>query len=251
MNAEKAVKIRLNTFETNSSSMHTVIIIKKSDYTDINLALNEYIKSIPEDAKTYSSDGGIYLPVPRDEYGDPYNFGRGFGIFTSWKEKFAYVLASLQGDADKINSLVNMLRNKSNINIAGICIILSNYGSDELFESERHPSMLVPVHRYILWGEYGDIDHQSLDNLSNCLEAMSNANMSVEEKLYEIIFSNKIAIVEDSDETDTLTEYIAANILDCSKIEKVLMHSYVNGYDKPAVATFESIESYINRSYDD
>lgn len=255
MNPKKTIKIRLNTFETNSSSMHTVIIIKQSDYTDVNLALNEYIESIPEGARTYSSDGGIYLPVPKDEYGDSYDFGRGFGIFTDWKEKFAYVLASIQGDNNKMNSLVNMLRNKSNINIAGICIILSEYSNEQLFESEKYSSTVVPAHKDILWGEYGSVDHQSLDNLNNCLDAMNKspeyANMSIEEKLYEIIFSNRIAIVEDSDETDSLREYIAANILDCSKIERVLTHSYVNGYNKPAVGNFESVESYIERSYDD
>ena len=78
---------------------------------------------------------------------------------------------------------------------------------------------------------------------------MNRKLTSMEETIYEIIFSNKILIIVDSDETCTLDNYIRENIIDSTKFEKILSCSYKNDENK-FIYKFTSVEDYL-KQHDD
>lgn len=252
MNKKPIIKVRLNSFETNSSSMHTVILVDNEGYTDPTTAINEYLDSMNSE-RVYDENGAVYLPIPRDDYGDPYDFGRGFSININWKEKFAYIIAILGAYEISKTGLLQLISKRSGISIAGLCINLSKYAVNNVFRTEGTLT-LKAVDSDVLYGETGSVDHQSMDNISNCLAAMAACDkykdMTDAEKLYEIIFSNEFAIVEDSDETDSLREYITSNILDCAKIKYILHESYDSNYINKK-CMFKPLEEWYDNEYDD
>lgn len=232
------INIRNATFETNSSSAHTVILIDNGEYIDAHTAVMDYL-SENEDRVVYDADGLPYIPVPLLN-GSVYEFGRGFSINLEWYEKLAYVLASL--GSKEISILFEMFNNIG-IKIAGISTSLDPWYLRHILPSDRDHMKVRPFDDSILYGLYGTIDHQSMDTLESCLESMKNfpdyANKTKAELLYEIIFSRRFAIIEDSDETNTLEEYIISNILDVNGVTHIL------GYNRDeGVMTFITMKEY-------
>jgi len=231
------LNIRLSSFETNSSSMHTVVLINDNEYHDAKKVIRKYVSKNDLLKNNIRQSDGVYIPVPKDTFGDSYSFGRGFAIYTDWIEKFAYVLAS--SDLEMIKSIINMLNMYSNEKILGFVSHLTQFEYEDVEISYKHfgkETSLKPVRGFNpYFCAYGTVDHQSTGTLQECIAAMKKTdtykNMNIEELLYEIIFSKRIGIVEDSDEEYRLDEYISSGLLNANSIQYIMCDGKFKAYD--------------------
>lgn len=240
------INIRNSTFETNSSSMHTVILTNDTDYWDPVKEISSYFDSLPENIKKALLGGDRkYFPIPKDQLGEDYEFGRGFSIFNDWREKIAYCLSLLTNN--DISDFLKVLNYKlpEDIRVDGIAVGLSEYYSDVIKNIGN--GFIFNTSLETLSEECGAyVDHQSITNIDNLMKGMKKLkrykHMTDGELIYEIIFSKRIAIVEDSDETNTLERYILSHVIDPERIDYILQEKYINGR---FVASLITVEEYI------
>ena len=91
------MQIRTGMFETNSSSMHSLLIMKKHQVMTQKEIREEYY--LDED---WNKDRSNILQLDRDceEY------GRGFDVLTSFRDKLSYALASMCGSCYSLKSYI-------------------------------------------------------------------------------------------------------------------------------------------------
>ena len=91
------MQIRTGMFETNSSSMHSLLIMKKHQVMTQKEIREEYY--LDED---WNKDRSNILQLDRDceEY------GRGFDVLTSFRDKLSYALASICGSSYSLKSYI-------------------------------------------------------------------------------------------------------------------------------------------------
>lgn len=91
------MQIRTGMFETNSSSMHSLLIMKKHQVMTQKEIREEYY--LDED---WNKDRSNILQLDRDceEY------GRGFNVLTSFRDKLSYALASVCGSCYSLKSYI-------------------------------------------------------------------------------------------------------------------------------------------------
>ena len=82
------MQIRTGMFETNSSSMHSLLIMKKRQTMTQQEIRDEYY--LDED---WRKERGNTLQLDSNE-----EFGRGFDTLTSFRDKLSYALASVCGN---------------------------------------------------------------------------------------------------------------------------------------------------------
>lgn len=205
-------------FETNSSSMHSIIITTNDD-----LLSSEDVKSLLRRGNKISVD------IDEDD------FGRGpFRLLTTVNDKLAYVIASYCGNG-RSNEEINEFLEKLNGIIKEKCpdyeginfeneepynVFLDKdgeeipYGDVEWEDDDEYsyrdnngkkyratPSDIVSYHPV-----YGGIDHQSCDLLQNFL---SDRNVS----LSDFIFNRRYVIVIDGDEYCELDHLLESGII--------------------------------------
>ena len=90
------MQIRTGMFETNSSSMHSLLIMKKRQIMTQQEIRDEYY--LDED---WRKERGNTLQLDSDE-----EFGRGFDALTSFRDKLSYALASVCGNCYSLESYI-------------------------------------------------------------------------------------------------------------------------------------------------
>lgn len=216
--------IRSSTFETNSSSAHTFIKIKKDTYTK-DLELQEYLE---EDGSVYiAKNGKKYLFISSDE------FGREFRFLNTWLEKARYIIASCKDDQEKINNVVIPAILSRFKGFDGVCFNFFEESLLDCYEYEFDSDIRIGRDVYIndYWNtvfDYGSVDHQSYNNLDLIVSALKSSSKEISEmsdyEIYkEIIYNNNYVIVVDSDDEDALIDYIKSGMF---KTKDVLALDY-------------------------
>lgn len=217
------ITVRKGVFETNSSSMHSICVMKnKGKYTDEDFWIDMYVWQ----------DGELVLGGLEFERAP-------FRLLTTFKEKLEYAIASLCGNEEreaaddqfrKIESLVHKIEPKiESIKLHKIFTLADNEGNLYDIYSPR-------VHKdddgYFIWNDkennqkeylfdadpsdwyrdYGDVDHQSLDLLNNFL---ASNNVSLE----EFLVKKQYIVVVDGDEYHEFSKLLKLGIIDNDKIE--------------------------------
>lgn len=252
MKDKRTVVMRGAMFETNSSSMHTFILTNFSDYTT-DAEIKKYLSEFSKEELCVDDNGNFYLPLTEDytrkstTYEDTY--GQEFAIYDSWIDKLRYCAASL--NVGSVHSLISAIQ-KRLPKCKGLIASFESLSYDMDEEESLSPS--TPYYPEYMDNPFGNVDHQSLDNVLTAINSMSNVekykDMDFVEKMYEIIFSNKIVIITDSDCSSTLSHYIAENIIDSSKIEMVLSYADDDSDEEKYTYKFISTEEYL-KQYDE
>ena len=102
------LKVRLNTFETNSSSAHTMVILDEPNIVGDD-EINEVIENKCKNNKDCKNkDETFYFPIDSSNC-----YGTGFEILENWEDKLNYLVASLKSNYEEdiisfnCNQLVN------------------------------------------------------------------------------------------------------------------------------------------------
>jgi len=91
------IQIRNGAWETNSSSMHSLLIMKKRQTMTQKEIREEYY--LDED---WNKDRSKILQLSRDHE----EYGRGFNVLTSFRDKLSYALASMCGSCYSLKSYI-------------------------------------------------------------------------------------------------------------------------------------------------
>lgn len=222
------IKIRRGTFETNSSSAHTLILKK------IETKLSEdYIKDILDESGNLILDSEC-------------NFGRGFNILDTPILKLQYIIAWLGYDyVEEINDLFSAIKTRFPI----IKNIYINFDSNP--DTSKGD---IDEIDYCYSDLFGSIDHQSLNMIDEYLKAIKKfpefSNMSNTEILINTIFNEEIGIVIDSDETNTFEECILSGIISSTSIKYILKEEY-DLEKQEFYSEFLNINDYLKESIHD
>jgi len=158
------IQIRHNVFETNSSSSHSLIMLKEDK------PLEQFV-----DPEYLLNDKGQLRLWP-----DMIEFGRSpFQFLTTWYERLCYAIACFAYDDEMRDKLEEICYSRV-IGFKGFRFPTRDY-------YERHPDDFTEKYNY------GYVDHQSMDLLENFL---NNNGISLE----EFIFNDRYIVVIDGDE---------------------------------------------------
>lgn len=219
------INIRNNTFETNSSSAHSMVLTGNNHKHKLSLLDLDYNKA----SDTY------YFAINKDDY------GRGFEILKSVPDKLGYICAScstLIQDPKKYNDCYEQLEIIYNIckkNLTDptvkfkfkINAQLWSYSSfDEAVATDTDGPSAIDCMGINSSNCLTSIDHQSMDMIANMLQCVRETipemkDSSNEEIFEEFIFNDKYVIIVDDDSTGVEDSYDVAKRLDAK---------YVYGY---------------------
>jgi len=224
-------KLRKSTFETNSSSAHTLVITNinensddaKKILEDINANGSFKIKSLDEDFR---------IPINTDIY-----FSTSFEIITNWYEKLIYIINSIRQDYNDFDILLEVIK-KRYPHCKGFCVDLSNFDEHEsLFDNK--------VFSYgVLDNMFSGIDHQSVDLIDhgfNAFMKIKDINDKSKANYFDkIIFDKNFIIVTDDDGDDTLETLLYGGFFKAEKIKYILTDIFSEK------AKFVSCDDYYN-----
>lgn len=211
------IKIRKSTFETNSSSMHTIVLTKNTTH----ITKEDFEELLDK-------DGFFHVENSYDR-----SFGREFRILDTLEEKLYYLLAFY--GVTSLNKLVNAIKQFSSA-FKGFKV----YTTDEsLFDNINDNSSATPYLRldyYDIQRDItGDIDHQSNSMIDNAIEAIRDSDdinipdRSDEGIICEILFNTKFSIVIDSDESETFSTLLNSDDWPLKdNFERVLIERWAN-----------------------
>lgn len=204
------INIRQGAFETNSSSMHSLIIVKNvkeekgwETEEDIEYA-NGHSTSGSCGWFITKNPGGIKKDNPYAGYVRVYenSFERGpFMLLNGWIDKAIYLIAqwnSTNSAKDKINDLVNIIREEIP-NFKGFKFNNGyNWNSKKgKWDDEKSD-------------DYGNVDHQSI--------GLTPDRLGV--SIHDYLFDPSIIVIIDGDETQTFNQLIKIGLVDKNKILK-------------------------------
>lgn len=217
------IKIRLNTFETNSSSAHTFVIRDNEAWTT-DAEIEEFITSVKINSEAEIPDGYI----PNISFVSDDDFGRGYRVLSEWYEKMSYLIAAYKYQETEFNTILEVL-NERIPGTKGIIVKESDYYfSDE--DEEEVSSTPLYDNEYEDFDCLGSIDHQSYDVADHALAAIRKnefyKDKSLKEIFHHIIFCNKFVIITDSDETDTFMNLYEQGFFEDTDFRFVLYDNY-------------------------
>lgn len=215
-------QIRRNVFETNSSSMHSLVILKKNEY---------YTEEEARECFYVGKDGFCKINYSFDD--EKMHFGRyPFRILTTFKDKICYTLASMckfKNDevykevCDTIRSYIPEFKDFK-------CTLESNVHTKRWYTEDTIKSMYgennyIDTDEYwITWKYYlGSVEE---DILTRFLE---KKNITIK----EFITNKKYIVVIDGDEYYIFDKCKASGIIDLKMIEdEYCPNDYLNGGEK-------------------
>lgn len=197
--------IRNNTFETNSSSMHSLVISKESQlYTKDDLNLRYDV----EYSLKYEN-GMFYLSTREDDM----KFGRfPFSVLKDPIEKLRYYVAyyiGTKGDKSKIRTVKRFISKLLNIPYNKIDITSYNYRCDWC-EFEYHSK----------YCKYGYVEHN--DTGESVFEYIERNNI----KLKDFVFNPNIIVVVDGDEYQEFKKLFQCGIIDTNNLQDISSGKY-------------------------
>lgn len=239
------MKIRFNTFETNSSSAHTLILRDNNAWVS-DADIEEHIAAAKDACKTIPDN---YIPT--DSFFGSDDYGRGYSMLLEWHEKFSYLVASFKYEREEFNAIIEALKMRIP-NTKGI-VVLDQYTD---YEEEEEENTRTPFYSdsYDDFACMGSIDHQSYDTGKEALIAIRKdpmyANMSLAEIFYNMIFCNKFVIITDSDETDTFMNLYEKGFFKSTDFKYVLYDNWKWDKETNESTTdpiFMNFEDYMHR----
>lgn len=188
------INIRKATFETNSSSMHSLVVMKenknKNEDEELKWDFNE---------KTNTISIGYSI--------ESYSFGRyPFNMLLSWIDKARYLIASY--DFNEVEKIVDEII-KHFINAgypADKCQLL--YNDFEVYNNQKSGPVQVFSYDTIGYNECSNMIH----------DFFKNNNISYE----EFIFNPKYGVVVDGDEYCIFKSMLAVGLIDRDNIETLI-----------------------------
>lgn len=217
------IKIRMNTFETNSSSSHTCILHSDDEFVsdkEINLCWEEYKMNYKDKQKDLEN---IYIDI-KNSY-----FGSNFNLIDNWKNKLEYLLSNTIDEAideDISSTLEDILKLFKRLfpEFKGFNFI-SETNSNEFLVYDSDISFIdnICMSSYFSDNLIPETDHYLLEDIKTALRKISKyKNLTDEEILKEIIFNDNIVIITDTDGLWTLNNSISTGALDIEKLGKRL-----------------------------
>lgn len=242
-------QIRRGCFETNSSSMHSLVMTKKNN--NIRMTKQEIRDEFYLDTDWHNQRYGNVIEL--DDYGN--NFGRSpFTVLTSFRDKLSYAIASICGNTYSIKSYIEA---DKKFEVIFVPLLKKLIGVDEIkrhitteefivysgknaeyFETaeevpydklifvnkeERDDNLIRNVYKLVdvdgrkieeAWYDvydYGSVDHQSSGLLQSFLKKY---NMSLEDYLVR----KDVVVVVDGDEYCTLEELVQCGLVNKDNI---------------------------------
>ena len=178
------IQIRKGVFETNSSSSHSIVMMKENKPTKTELEGNMV------DGEWHVDDNGVM----NFWYEPDLEFGRSpFDLLTDWYGRLRYCIASYSSDNDKIEELEEICRRR----IAGF--------TSFKFRIDQWDNEL----------NRGYVDHQSSGLLS---AALNKFNVSLE----EFIFDDRFVVVIDGDEYCVFDTLIGTDMFNKENIQDII-----------------------------
>lgn len=179
-------QIRLGVFETNSSSSHSISIMKKGGVPDAQSLENQF----------WTHDGVL------TEWGSDIEFGRTpFQVLTTPRERMRYAIASYATE-DKFRDIEEI-----------ICMRVPGVKEIELPKCDGWHCN----HNYDNYNDdhfYGHVDHESMDVLSNFLNTHGVT-------LEDFIFDNRYIVWVDGDEYQIKETMVDVGIVDKDNFEEL------------------------------
>jgi len=246
------IQIRTGMFETNSSSAHSLLIMKKRQTMIQQEIRNEFYLD-----EEWHKDRGNVLKL--DFYDN--NFGRSFDVLTSFRDKLSYALASMCGNCYKLKSYieagdrfekefmpllkklvgvdeVEMPMNDRSFNVYSDTITDDEYQDYNTYEEVPYDDLVYDEKRErgiyretcksgrkkeIIWldvPEFGGVDHQSSGLLQGFLKKYGIT-------LEEFLIRKDIIVVCDGDEY-----CIFGTMLDSGLVDKNAIQVAYGFYDR-------------------
>lgn len=195
------IKIRTGAFETNSSSMHSLIIMQ----------------GMKEDTPLlcYISPHGKSADVRDNEF-ERYPFYP----LSHWLDKAAYYIADQNNgkeeDVDKVVDEVLKLVHKHHPELRTICFgrYITYTWSDKENCFIKEKQYIDEDNEYWMYDTYGGVDHQSIHIVYN---ALKRKGISLE----EFLFDPKYVVIIDGDEYCTFDTLVDSGFVDASRVERV------------------------------
>lgn len=169
------IQIRSSVFETNSSSSHSISILKEGRVLTADEIKSEF----------YCHNNRIHLWNM--------NFGRGFDLLASFKDKLEYVIASYGDEDDIVDRMTDLLQ--------------------DLVPEYKKDNVRLEVDKDDYYG-YGSVDHQSMSVLSNFL---IKHNLSIK----DFLTHTRYVVWIDGDEYDIKDKFFDSNIIKKDSFEEV------------------------------
>lgn len=183
------LNIRKSIFETNSSSMHSIIISNNKDFEKDDYFMNNWNE----------------YPVLEFEEDEMY-WGRSpLEFLDTFEEKINYLISSEvhnEEDFNEVVKAVNEVLHENGINIEATIKLPQTEKYD--YKKHKYTGELVPY--------YGDVDHQSCGTLRGFL---NNYHLTYK----EFLENPKIIVVIDGDEYCYFYDMIHTGIIDDKSIE--------------------------------
>ena len=182
------ITIRKGVFETNSSSSHSIVMMKKDKPIKTELEGN----MIDADWKV-NKEGVMDFWYDHD-----LEFGRSpFDLLTDWYDRLKYCVAYYGNNQNKLDELEHICQRR----IAGF--VKFKFGKDRWDGTEYH----------------GYVDHQSMGLLDHALEKY---NIDLE----EFIFNDRFIVVIDGDEYCVFDTLIESEMFNSDNVEDIASASY-------------------------
>ena len=185
------INIRRGIFETNSSSSHSIVMMKESKpiETDDDGKI---------DPKWMVDDDGILEFWPAASL----DFGRApFDLLTTWEGRLRYAIAACQGEMEYIDKIKN------------VCIKHIKGFKDFKFPTNWQGEK-----------EYGYVDHQSMDLLNVFLA-------KYEITLEDFIFNDRYIVVIDGDEYCIFDAFIKTGMLNNENVQTIMPSTDVRYFE--------------------
>ena len=178
------IQVRSNTFETNSSSSHSIVMLNKQ-----GLDNEEYFKC-------FLTKEGLFK-IWRDE---DLEFGRcPFNILSTFADKVRYAIASYGESRFK--------------EIEDLCIKYLVPAYLEPGDVEYCIGIELPVNRWINQVYYGEVDHQSSGLLNNALKKLGIS-------LEQFLADSRYIVIIDGDEYQIFDKMFDCGLIGDSTVEK-------------------------------
>lgn len=194
------IKIRRSTFETNSSSMHSLVLLSNDDMATDEEVRKDFVE------RMVKVDGRLYLKI------EPKSFNSGPEIVLDPYQKCLYLLAGTGNDVKKILKI----RDAIGLRLADIDLKLADDFAGFIFPENDYYSFSKDrgeLMKGLLEASYspnsfeaGDIDHQSA---SLPREAIASINVNPVISIRDIIFSKRYVFTVQSDGDDN---FVLSNI---------------------------------------